>query len=75
LEPLGGGSPYTVEFRNQPVGAQQVLVETALPVTGTLMINYPVASYDLKSTRNGRTITVRATASPNAVRVISWQLE
>jgi hypothetical protein len=39
------------------------------------MINYPVASYDLKSNRNGRTITVRATASPSAVRVISWQLE
>ncbi len=51
LEPLSGESPYTVEFRDQPGGAQQVLVETALPVTGTLMINYPVASYDLQSSQ------------------------
>jgi hypothetical protein len=74
LEPLSGESPYTVEFRDQLVGSYKVLVETADPA-GTLMINYPVASYDLKSNRNGRTITVRATASPSAVRVISWQLE
>jgi hypothetical protein len=39
------------------------------------MINYPVASYDLRSERDGRAITVRATASPNAVKVISWQLD
>ena len=74
LEPLGDPSPHTVEFRGKPAGAYQVLVETAPPDTGTLVLNYPVASYDLRSTRNGRAITVRATASPNAVRVISWQL-
>ena len=56
LETLSGQSSYTFEFRDQPVGAYQVLVDTADPV-GTLMINYPVASYDLQSTRNGRAIT------------------
>jgi hypothetical protein len=73
LEPLSGESPYTFEFRGQAAGSYKVLVDTA-DAGGTLMINYPVASYDLKSTRNGRTITVRATASLSAVRVISWQL-
>jgi hypothetical protein len=75
LEPLSGASPYTVEFPGQSAGSYRVLVETAPPVTGTLMINYPVASYDLRSERDGRAITVRATASPNAVKVISWQLD
>ena len=75
LEPLSGISPYTLEFANQPADSYQVLVETVPPVTGTLMINYPVASYDLRSERDGRAITVRTTASPNAVKVISWQLD
>jgi len=75
LELLSGASPYTVEFANQPADSYQVLVETVPPVTGTLMINYPVASYDLRSERDGRAITVRTTASPNAVKVISWQLD
>ena len=75
LEPLSGISPYAVEFANQPAGSYQVLVETAPLMTGTLMINYPVASYDLRSERDGRAITIRATASPNAVKVISWQLD
>jgi len=75
LEPLSGISPYAVEFPGQSAGSYQVLVETAPPVTGTLMINYAVASYDLQSERDGRAITVRATASPSAVKVISWQLD
>jgi hypothetical protein len=75
LEPLGGASPYTVEFPDQSAGSYRVLVETAPPVMGTLMINYPVASYDLRSERDGRVITVRATASFDALRVISWQLD
>jgi hypothetical protein len=75
LEPLSGASPYTVEFPGQSAGSYQVLVETAPSGTGTLMINYPVASYDLRSERDGRVITVRATASFDALRVISWQLD
>jgi hypothetical protein len=73
--PVGGASPYTVQFPDQPAGSYQVLVETPPGGWKTLMINYPVASYDLRSERDGRAITVRATASPNAVRVISWQLD
>ena len=75
LEPLSGISPYTLEFANQPADSYQVLVETAPSGTGTLTINCAVASYDLQSERDGRAITVRATASPNAVKVISWQLD
>ena len=75
LEPLSGISPYTVEFANQAADSYQVLVETAPSGTGTLTINCAVASYDLQSERDGRAITVRATASPNAVKVISWQLD
>jgi hypothetical protein len=50
-------------------------VETVPASPGTLTINYPIASYDLRSQRDGRTITVRATASANAVTIISWQLD
>jgi hypothetical protein len=75
LPPLGGASPYTLQFSGQPAGSYQVLVQTAPPASGTLTINYPVASYDLQSQRDGRTITARATASTNAVSVISWQVE
>ena len=74
--PLGGTSPpYTVEFPGKSAGSHQVLVETPPGGWKTLTINYPVASYDLRSERDGRSITVRAAASPNAVKVISWQLD
>ncbi len=72
---LSGSSPYTLEFPGQPAGTQEVEVETVPASSGTLTINYPIASYDLRSERDGRTITVRATASANAVTVISWQLD
>ena len=75
LPALGGSSPYALEFADQPAGSYQVLVETAPPSSGTLTVNYPIASYDLRSERDGRTITVRATAGSNAVKVISWQLD
>jgi len=42
---------------------------------GTITINYPIASYDIKATTSDRTITVRTTASYLATRVISWQIE
>ena len=74
LEALSGTSPYTVQFASQAAGSYQVLVQTAPPGSGTLDINYPIASYDLRSQRDGRTITTRATASTNAVTIISWQL-
>jgi len=75
LGALSGGSPYTVEFPAQPAGSYQVLVQTAPPGSGTLTINYPIASYDLRSQRDGRVVTARATASTNAVKIISWQLD
>ena len=75
LEPLGGSSPYTVEFSDRPAGSYDVWVQTPPGSSGTLTINYPVASYDLRSERDGRSITVRAAASPDAVKVISWQLD
>lgn len=75
LPQLGGASPYIVEFAGQPAGSYQVVVQTFPPTPGTLTINYPIASYDLRSQRNGRTITARAAASTSAVGVISWQVD
>ena len=42
---------------------------------GTITITYPIASYDIRAQKGDRTITVRATASYLATRVISWQIE
>jgi hypothetical protein len=75
LGALGGSSPYTVQFDGEAAGSYQVLVETDPASSGTLTINYPVASYDLRSERDGRGITARATASTNAVTIISWQVD
>ncbi|MCH8919196.1 MAG: hypothetical protein IIA23_00610 [Chloroflexi bacterium] len=75
LPDLIGASPYTLEFPGQPAGTYQVVVQTVPPTSGTLTINYPIVSYDLRSQRDGRTITARATASTNAVTIISWQLD
>lgn len=75
LPDLSGPSPYTLQFASQPAATYQVVVETVPPDSGTVTVNYPIASYDLRSQRDGRTITVRATASGNAVTVISWQLD
>jgi hypothetical protein len=75
LDPVGEGPPYTVQFSDMPAGSYQLLVETAPPKKGTITISYPVASYDIRSEMNRRSVTSRATASANAVRIISWQLE
>jgi len=42
---------------------------------GTITITYPIASYDIRAQIGDRTITIRATASYLATRVISWQIE
>ena len=75
LNPVEGPPPYTVQFLDKPAGSYQLLVETDPSGTGTVTISYPVASYDIRSAMNGRSVTSRATASRNAVRIISWQLE
>lgn len=75
LPELSGSSPYALQFTGQPAGTHQVVIQTVPPGTGTLTINFPIASYDLRSQRDGRTITSRATASVNAVTIISWQLD
>ncbi len=75
LNPMGGTSPYEVQFSDVAAGSYRLLVQTAPPSTGTVTVNFPVATYDIRSQRNGRAITSRATATDNAVRIISWQLE
>jgi hypothetical protein len=75
LGTMGGDPPYSLQFSDRPAGSYRLLVQTAPPRTGDITINYPVASYDIRSERNGRTITSRATASANLVRIVSWQLE
>jgi hypothetical protein len=73
LNPVEGPPPYTVQFLDKPAGSYQLLVETS--PSGTITISYPVASYDIRSEMNGRSVTSRATASSNAIRIVSWQLE
>jgi hypothetical protein len=75
LNPVEGPPPYTVQFSDRVAGSYQLLVETSPSGTGTVTISYPVASYDIRSEMNGRSVTSRATASANAVRIVSWQLE
>ena len=75
LNPVEGPSPYTAQFLDELAEPHQLLVETDSLGTGEVTISYPVATYDIRSEINGRSITSRATASVNAVRIISWQLE
>ena len=75
LPVLSGASPYIVEFASQPAGSRQVVVQVAPSSSGTLAINFPIASYDLRSQRDGRIITARVTASPSGVSVVSWQID
>jgi len=76
-KPLGLGpmaTPYRLQFSDIPSGSK-LLVEIEPPQSAIITINYPVAAYDIRSERNGRTITSRAAAGANAVEIISWQLE
>lgn len=75
LGKLPGDSPYSLAFPAMPAGEYQLLVEAAPPGLGSLTINLAIASYDIRSTRNGRSVTARATASGAGVNVISWQLD
>ena len=75
LDKMGGTSPYEVQFSDVAPGPYRLLIETSPPGTGTVTINFPVATYDIRSQRNGRTITSRATVGDNTVRIVSWQLE
>jgi hypothetical protein len=75
LGPMIGSSPYQAQYSNVAPGAYRLYVETSPVATGTVTINYPVATYDISSTRNGRTTVCRATASEGGVQIVSWQLE
>jgi len=78
-----GDGPYIAEFEIDSAGSYSILV--TLPKKGkygalgpgliTIAITYPIASYDIRAQKGDRTITVRATASYLATRVISWQVE
>ncbi len=82
-----GSSPYTSPVGPVSPGEpdQQIQVQTRtydgegeeVPYygPGTITITYPIASYDIRAQQGERTITVRATASYLATRVISWQIE
>lgn len=75
LPALSGSSPYTVAYPGQAAGSYQLVVQTVPPSAGSLTITYPVASYDVRSQRDGRTITARASASTTAVTLLSWTLD
>jgi len=82
-----GSSPYTAEVRPVSPGQpdQEIQVQTRtydekgheIPYygPGTIIITYPIASYDIRAQKGDCTTTVRATASYLAMRVISWQIE
>ena len=78
-----GDGPYTAVFQIDSAGSYNILV--TLPRSNkygplgpgpiTISITYPIASYDIKAQKGDRTITVRATASYLATKIISWLLE
>jgi hypothetical protein len=82
-----GSSPYTAAVGplspGQPDQEIQVQIRTydekghEIPYygPGTIIITYPIASYDIRAQKGDRTTTVRTTASYLATRVISWQIE
>ena len=82
-----GSSPYIAPVGAVSPGQpdQQILVQIRtynekgkeIPYygPGTIIIAYPIASYDIRAQKSDRTITVRSTASYLSTRVISWQTE
>lgn len=74
LPTLGGPSPYLLSEPGASAGSYYLVLLVAPPTIGTVTITFPAASYDVRSQRDGRTATARATASESAVEVISWQL-
>jgi hypothetical protein len=75
---MAGTTPYRLQSSVLPAGSHTLLVDTDPPNPAeprTVTINYPVAAYDIRSERNGRTITSRAAVGANAVEIISWQLK
>ena len=78
-----GEGPYIADFETDSAGSYTILV--TLPRTNkygplgpgpiTISITYPIASYDIRAQKGDRTITVRATASYLATKVVSWQIE
>ena len=82
---LEGGSPYVAEFEIDSADSYSIQVITyeydkkgkkkAASFPGIITITYPIASYDIRAQKGDCTITVRATASYLATRVISWQIE
>jgi hypothetical protein len=78
LHSMPGASPYRIQSAVLPPGSYKLLVDTALSSLAgpdVVTINYPLAAYDIRSVRNGRTITSRAAVGVDTVEVISWQLE
>lgn len=81
------GGTYTVPVEAVSPGQAdlRIMVQTCdldnkgreIPYTGpgTITITYPIASYDIKAEQDERSITVRATASYLATRVLSWQIK
>lgn len=78
-----GDGPYIAEFEISSAGSYNILVTLPKenkygplgPDPITISITYPIASYDIRAQKGDHTITVRATASYLATRVISWQIE
>lgn len=75
--PLGGATPYVVTFPDQPAGDYKILVQTSPPAGGSLsmLIEYPSASYQVRSQADERAITAEVKASYQGITVTSWRVE
>jgi len=73
----GGQTPYVVTFPDQPAGDYKILVLTAPHGGGSIgmLIEYPCASYQIRSQAGGRIINARVTASYQGITITSWLVE
>lgn len=75
--PLGGETPYVVTFPDTPAGNYKILVLTSPPASGslTMLIEYPSASYQIRSQSGERIITAEVKATYQGITVTSWRVE
>jgi len=78
-----GDGPYIADFEIDSAGSYIILItlrkENKYSPLGagpiTITVTYPIASYDIRAQKGNYTITARATASYQATKITSWQIE
>jgi hypothetical protein len=72
--PLGGSSPYRVDFTLASAAAYKLLISTDTATSGTVELSVPAATYEVRSIIGSRSAVARLVAGYSGVRVSSWQL-